>query len=72
MEFIKGKKMIKKIKFIIPVTLGIIGGYLYYYFIGCQRGCAITSNPYTSMIWGGIIGMLLTNFGNSKNSEENK
>lgn len=44
------------------IPAGIIGGYLYYYFIGCNGGsCAITSNPYASMIYGGIFGVLLFN-----------
>jgi len=39
---------------------GLMGGYLYYIFIGCtSNGCAITSNPYMSLLWGGLIGYLL-------------
>lgn len=49
-------------KLLLPTILGITGGYLYYYYVGCNRGCAITSNPYASMIWGGAIGLLLTNW----------
>ncbi|MDR4987903.1 MAG: hypothetical protein RG741_03575 [Bacteroidales bacterium] len=45
------------------VAAGILGGYAYYHFIGCQSGgCAITSNPYMSMLWGGIMGYLLPDF----------
>lgn len=45
---------------IIGAIAGITGGYLYYKFVGCQSGsCAITSNPYMSMIWGGLMGYLL-------------
>ncbi len=45
---------------LIGVVIGTIGGFLYYRFIGCQSGsCAITSNPYMSMIWGGLMGYLL-------------
>jgi hypothetical protein len=62
MESIKSKKIRKSLRLIAPSILGIIGGYLYYNFIGCNNGCAITSNPYSSMIWGGIIGLFLTNF----------
>lgn len=40
--------------------LGIIGGYAYYYFIGCHSGsCPITSNPYISMIYGALVGGIL-------------
>ena len=36
-------------------------GWAYYRFIGCSTGtCPITSNPWASMIYGGLIGLLLT------------
>ena len=36
------------------------GGYLYYYFVGCNSGtCPITSNPYISVIYGGVMGYLV-------------
>jgi hypothetical protein len=42
------------------LLVGIIGGYLYYRLIGCNSGgCAITSNPYMSVLWGGLMGYLL-------------
>ncbi len=59
MEFSK-PQIIKWTKRILPVMLGAIGGYAYYYFIGCVSGaCPITSNPYISTIYGAIIGALL-------------
>lgn len=39
--------------------LGVLGGFLYYYFIGCNEGCTIRSNPYLSMLWGGAMGYLV-------------
>lgn len=43
--------------------VGVVGGYAYYALIGCNTGgCAITSNPYMSMIWGGLLGYLLPDF----------
>jgi hypothetical protein len=40
---------------------GIIG-FLYYYYIGCSSGtCAITSNPYMSVIFGAAIGYYALN-----------
>lgn len=54
----------KKVKFnILPVigaVVGAIGGYIYYIEVGCTSGsCAITSNPYMSMLWGAAIGYLV-------------
>ncbi len=43
--------------------VGVLAGYAYFHFIGCRTGsCAITSNPYMSMAWGGILGYLLPDF----------
>ena len=45
------------IKPFLGVAIGAIAGYLYYHFIGCSSGsCAITSNPYTSVLFGAAIG----------------
>lgn len=39
---------------------GALGGYLYYYYVGCVSGtCPITSNPYRMMIYGAVIGYLV-------------
>jgi hypothetical protein len=63
-------------RFLFPLTgiiIGIAGGYLYYYFIGCQNGsCAITSNPWLSMLWGAAVGYLIGDLftGKRKNNPE--
>lgn len=54
----------KKVKFnflpIIGAVIGALGGYIYYIQVGCNSGsCAITSNPYLSMLWGAAIGYLV-------------
>ena len=57
-------KMNKKVYIVtgIGVVLGLIIGYLYYYYIGCASGtCAITSKPYNSSLYGGLMGGLLFN-----------
>lgn len=57
---IKMKAFVKKhILNISGIFVGMAGGYLYYYFIGCANGtCPITSNPYISIIYGGVLGYL--------------
>jgi phage shock protein E len=48
-------------KKVLPVVAGALLGYAYYYYIGCVSGtCAITSNPYISTAYGGVIGLLLS------------
>lgn len=40
-------------------ALGLLGGFLYWRFVGCQSGsCAITSKWYMSTLMGGVIGYL--------------
>ena len=55
--------LIKKYKFtLIGILAGAIGGYLYYYFIGCASGtCAVTSSPVNSTLYGAMMGGLLLN-----------
>jgi hypothetical protein len=44
------------------ITIGGLGGFLYYYYIGCASGtCAITSNPYASIAFGGFFGYFIVN-----------
>ena len=54
-------KFIKKYKLnIIGVITGAIGGYLYYYFVGCATStCPITSKPFNSSLYGAIMGGLI-------------
>lgn len=41
------------------VVIGALGGFAYYYYIGCASGaCPLTSNPYTSIGYGSAIGFL--------------
>jgi hypothetical protein len=57
-----GPVPIKKriIKAIIGGVIGAAIGFLYYYFIGCRSGsCAITSNPYFSVLYGLIAGIII-------------
>jgi hypothetical protein len=46
----------------LGIIIGGIGGFLYYYFVGCASGsCAITSSPYLSTIGGGLLGFFVLN-----------
>jgi hypothetical protein len=42
---------------------GVVGGYAYYALVGCKTGgCAITSSPVMSVIWGGLLGYLVPDY----------
>ncbi|RPI06834.1 MAG: hypothetical protein EHM64_01415 [Ignavibacteriae bacterium] len=41
--------------------IGALGGYAYYYYIGCASGtCPISSNPWISTFYGAGMGLVLT------------
>jgi len=45
----------------LGVLAGGTAGFMYYHFIGCSTGsCFITSHSYSSIIFGGIFGYLIT------------
>ncbi|MCW8849997.1 MAG: DUF6132 family protein [Melioribacteraceae bacterium] len=57
-------------KQIVPVILGAVLGYAYYYFIGCNSGsCPITSSPYVSTIYGAVIGLVFAIPSKKKNEK---
>ena len=59
-------------KLLIGLMIGAIGGFAYYYFIGCTSGsCPITSNPYLMTVYGMFFGAVLF-FKKKKLSEEKK
>ena len=40
---------------------GALAGLAYYYLVGCSTGsCVLTSSPFTSMAYMGLIGWLLS------------
>lgn len=46
---------------LIGVALGALAGWLYWYQWGCTNGCAITSSPVNSTLYGAFMGGLLLN-----------
>jgi hypothetical protein len=57
-EFFAGSIWRKRILFSL---IGALGGYAYYYFIGCSSGaCPISSNPWISTAYGAGMGLSLT------------
>jgi len=49
-----------KVKVIIGVIGGGVAGYLLYRFVGCKTGaCIITSKPWSSILYGMLLGLLL-------------
>lgn len=46
-------------KLLLSIAAGALLGFLYGKFIGCRSGtCPLTSNPYTAMIYGAVLGGL--------------
>jgi len=43
------------------VAIGALGGYLYYYGVGCQGSCGITSHPWSSTLYGALMGGITFN-----------
>jgi hypothetical protein len=44
------------------VIIGGIAGFMYYYFVGCASGtCGITNNPFTSVLFGCVMGLFIAN-----------
>ena len=69
-------KMMSKQRLIfigIGLVLGAIGGYLYYFYIGCSSGsCAITSKPLNSTIYGMVMGGLALDMVNDFKNKSKK
>ena len=57
----------------IGIGIGALGGFSYWYFIGCNSGsCAITSSPLNSTLYGGLMGGLLVNTFQSSSRQQGR
>lgn len=45
----------------VGLLAGGVGGFCYWYFVGCTTGCAITSSPVNSTLYGSVMGALTFN-----------
>ncbi len=71
MEFPKSAVALSRIRRVAPIAIGALGGYAYYYFIGCASGtCPISSNPWISTAYGMLIGGIITMGPKNKTSEK--
>ena len=56
----KQKSWKRYLPMMILAVVGAIAGFLYYRLVGCVSGaCPITSNPYISTVYGGVLGTLI-------------
>ncbi len=65
------QKLLRKIKASLPeiigAVVGAIGGFIYYYKVGCATGsCPIKSNPWLMTLWGAAMGYLLVGIFSTK------
>ena len=66
MEFVK-----KHMLGFIGIAVGLMGGYLYYHFVGCNSGsCSITSSPFNMTLYGGFMGWVVFDLFKSKQSNK--
>ena len=64
------KLLIKHRLTLLGLVIGALGGFAYYYFVGCTSGtCPITSQPLNSTAYGALLGVLL--FGTLKKDQTN-
>jgi hypothetical protein len=46
---------------LVGTGVGMLLGFLYYFFIGCSNGsCIISSNPFITTSYGGLMGYFIS------------
>lgn len=62
------KEFILKHKWrIVGTAIGAVGGFLYWYYIGCTSGtCPIQANWHISSLYGGLMGFLFSDMKKKK------
>ena len=75
----ENKTLLDKVKnylhwqLLLAIVIGAIGGYAYYYFVGCKNGtCSITSDPVKTVLYGMLIGLVFGFKDKSKKKNKNK
>ena len=54
------REQIMMLRIVIGMVAGGGLGFVYYKFVGCASGaCPLTSNPFISTIYGGVVGALV-------------
>lgn len=61
----------KHVLTLLGVALGALGGFLYWYFVGCASGtCPITASPVNSTLWGAVMGGLVLSMFETKPTKD--
>jgi phage shock protein E len=58
---------------LLGASIGAIGGYAYYHYVGCTSGtCMITSKPVNSTVYFAVMGALFFSLFNKKTDGSTK
>lgn len=48
--------MVRLLSYAVFIVLGALAGWAYWYFHGCDAGCTITGQWWTSTAYGAVVG----------------